>query len=165
MSIPAVGEFKRGLLDLGLNFKLNYTGEVLGNPLGGVRQRAIYESLLELAIDGDLQTIAGLNGASFHINSYHVNGPGLSTCCILNFLTVSNIEALPSSRLFEAWFEQKLFGDMASLRVGQLAANLEFAVGEFTLMYLNASFGWPNIFAANMPNGGPNYPVATPGIA
>ncbi|MGQ0444154.1 MAG: carbohydrate porin [Beijerinckiaceae bacterium] len=28
----------------------------------------------------------------------------------------------------------------------------------------NASFGWPNIFAANMPSGGPNYPMATPGI-
>jgi porin len=164
LSIPALGEYKRGLLDLGLNFKLNYTGEVLGNPLGGVRQRAIYENLVELAIDGDLQTIAGLNGASFHINSYHVNGSGLSTCCIFNFLTVSNIEALPSARLFEAWFEQKLFGDMASLRIGQLAANTEFAVSEYSQVYFNASFGWPNIFAADMPSGGPNYPLATPGV-
>ena len=52
LSIPALGEFKRGLLDLGLNFQLKYTGEVLGNPLGGVRQGAIYEHLLDLAIDG-----------------------------------------------------------------------------------------------------------------
>jgi porin len=163
-SIPALGEFKKGLLDLGLNFQLNYTGEVLGNPLGGVRQRAIYENLLELAIDGDLQTIAGLNGASFHINSYQVNGSGLSRCCVFNFLTVSNIEALPSTWLFEAWFEQKLFGDMASLRIGQLAANTEFAVSEYSQAYLNASFGWPNIFAANMPSTGPNYPLATPGV-
>jgi porin len=164
LSLPALGEFKRGLLDLGLNFQLNYTGEVLGNPSGGVRQRAIYENLFELAIDGDLQTIAGLNGASFHINSYLVSGEGLSHCCISNSLTVSNIEALPSTRLFEAWFEQKLFGDMASLRVGQLAANTEFTVSEYSQVYLNASFGWPNIFAADMPSGGPNYPLATPGV-
>ena len=39
-SIPALGEFKKGLRDLGYNFQLNYTGEVLGNPTGGVRQRA-----------------------------------------------------------------------------------------------------------------------------
>jgi porin len=164
LSIPALGEFKRGLLDLGLNFQINYTGEVFGNPSGGVRQRAIYENLLELAVDGDLNAIAGLNGASFHINSYTVNGAGLSKCCIFNVLTISNIEALPSARLFEAWFEQKLFGDMASLRVGQLAANTEFAISEYSQVYLNATFGWPNIFAANMPSTGPNYPLATPGV-
>jgi porin len=39
-SIPAFGEFKKGLLDLGLNFQLNYTAEVLGNPAGGVKRRA-----------------------------------------------------------------------------------------------------------------------------
>jgi porin len=164
LSIPALGEFKKELLDLGLNFQLNYTGEVLGNPLGGVRQRAIYENLLELATDGDLQTIAGLGGASFHINSYIVNGAGLSTCCIFNVLTVSNIEALPSARLFEAWLEQKLFGNTVSLRVGQLAADREFAISEYSQAYLNATFGWPNIFAADMPSTGPNYPLATPGV-
>jgi porin len=163
-SIPALGEFKKGLLDLGLNFQMNYTGEILGNPTGGVKQSAIYENLLELAIDGDLNAIAGLSGASFHINSYQVNGVGLSTCCLFNFLTVSNIEARPSTWLFEAWFEQKLFGDMASIRIGQLAANTEFTISEYSAVFLNASFGWPNIFAANMPSGGPNYPLATPGV-
>ena len=64
-SIPALAEFKKALLDLGLNFQLNYTGEVFGNARGGVKQRAIYDNLLELAIDADLNKIAGLNGASF----------------------------------------------------------------------------------------------------
>lgn len=162
--IPALGEFKKALLDLGYNFEVNYTGELLGNPVGGVKQRAIYEDLLELALDGDLNKIAGLNGASFHINTYIVHGPGLSTCCVSNFLTISNIEALPSTYLFEAWIEQKLFGNVASIRIGQLAANTEFTVSNFSALYLNATFGWPNILAANLPSTGPNYPLATPGV-
>ena len=163
-SLAPLGEFKKRLLDLGYNFQLNYTGEVLGNPTGGVKQRAIYEQLIELALDGDLDKIAGLSGASFHINSYLVSGTGLSTCCILNVLTISSIEARPSTWLFEAWFEQKLFGDMASIRIGQLAANTEFTVSDFSALYLNATFGWPNILAANLPSTGPNYPLATPGV-
>ena len=163
-SIPALGEFKKALLDLGYNVQLNYIGEVLGNTKGGVRRRTIYDDLIELAIDGDLSKIAGLNGASFHINAFQIDSSGLSTCCIFNFMTVSNIEARPSTRLFEAWFEQKLFGEMASIRIGQLAANTEFTTSDFSALYLNATFGWPNILAADLPSGGPNYPLATPGV-
>ena len=163
-SIAALGEFKKGLLDLGYNFQLNYTGEVLGNSTGGVKQRAIYEDLLELVLEGDLAKIAGLSGASFHINAYEINGLGLSTCCIFNFLTVSSIEARATTRLYEAWFEQKLFGDMASIRIGQLGADTEFFISDFGAWFVNATFGWPNIWAADLPSTGPNYPLATPGV-
>ena len=162
--IPALKNFKRGLLDRGFNFQLNYTGEVFGNPTGGVRQRGVYEDLFEAALDGDLDKIAGLKGASFHINAYHIDGQGLSACCIFNALTISAIEARPSTRLYEAWFEEKLFSDNASIRVGQLGADTEFFISEFGALYLNATFGWPNILAADLPSTGPNYPLATPAI-
>jgi carbohydrate-selective porin OprB len=83
-TVPALRHIKKELLDLASNFQVNCTGEVLGNPRGGIKRRAIYEHLLELALDGDLDKIAGLSGASFHINSYQVSGRGLSTCCIFN---------------------------------------------------------------------------------
>jgi len=163
-SLAALGDFKKALLDRGFNFQLNYTGEIFGNPRGGVKQRAVYDNLLELAVDGDLDKVAGLKGASFHINSYQVNGVGLSTCCIFNVLTVSGIEARPSTWLFEAWLEQKLWGEMASIRIGQLAASTEFTISDFSALYLNATFGWANILAADLPSAGPNYPLATPGV-
>jgi porin len=40
-------------------------------------------------------------------------------------LDVSGIEALPSTRLYEAWFERK-WGTHLALRAGQLAADTEF---------------------------------------
>ena len=49
--------------------------------------------------------------------------PGLH---IGNLLQVSSIEALPTTRLYELWLEQKLFNEKFSIRVGQMAADTEF---------------------------------------
>ena len=82
-SIPVFADVKKGLLNLGYNFQLNYTGDVLGNPTGGVKQGATYEGLLEMALDGDLDKIAGLNGATFHINAFE--NPWQRPCDLQHF--------------------------------------------------------------------------------
>lgn len=161
---PRLLEFKQGLLDLGYNFQVNYTGEVLGNPVGGGQQSVIYEGLLELGLDGDLGRIMGWKGGSFHINAFQIHGHGLSTYNIFNFSTISGIEARPTTRLFEAWFEQELFGGLASIRIGQLAADSEFLNSDFDALYWNGTFGWPNFSANNLPGTGPGYPFAMPGV-
>jgi porin len=54
---------------------------------------------------------------------------------------------------------------VASIRIGQLAADNQFFLSEFGYnLYINSTFGWPTIFRANLPSGGPAYPLATPGI-
>ncbi len=161
---PRLLDFKQGLIDLGYNFQVNYTGEVAGNPVGGGQQSAIYEGLLELGIDGDLDRIMGWKGASFHVNAFQIHGHGLTTYNIFNFSTISGIEARPTTRLFEAWFEQELLGGLASIRIGQLAADSEFLNSDFDALYWNGTFGWPNFASNNLPGTGPGYPFATPGI-
>ena len=64
-SIPVLAQFKKALLDRGYNLQLNYTGEALGNPIGGVKQGGINEGLLEMSVDGDVDKIAGLKGATY----------------------------------------------------------------------------------------------------
>jgi hypothetical protein len=46
---------------------VTYIGELLGNPVGGVKQSAIYED----------QKLAGLNGLAFHANMFQIDGGGL----------------------------------------------------------------------------------------
>lgn len=163
-NVPALFEFKKGLLELGYNFQVNYTGEGAINPLGGGQQSAIYEGLLELGIDGDLHRIMGWKGGSFHINAFQIHGHGLTNFNIFDFSTISGIEARPTTRLFEAWFEQDLFGGFASIRMGQLAADTEFLNSDFDALYWNGTFGWPNFSSNNLPGTGPGYPFATPGV-
>ncbi len=163
-SVPALAEFKKALYDLGYNLQFSYFADPWVNPIGGVKQGAAYEGLLYMVLDADLAKIAGLDGLSFRVNAYQIHGRQLSASNIFNLARVDSIEARPATRLFELWVEQK-FGDLASIRIGQLAADNQFAISEFgNTLYISSTFGWPTIFSTNLPSGGPAYPLATPGV-
>jgi porin len=49
-----------------------------------------------------------------------------------------------------------------SLRFGQLAADVEFFFSSLSFMFLHSD--WATITSANLPSGGPAYPLSTPGI-
>ena len=66
---------------------------------------------------------------------------------------MSGIEALPTTRLYEIWFEKK-WGDKIALRAGQLAADTEFMTAKYTDVFTNASLGWPAGLSLNLPSGG-----------
>jgi porin len=146
----------------GVKFAATYIGETLGNVSGGVRQGTIYEGRLNLAVDADLQKLVGLRELTFHANMFQIHGDGLSRSNLDNFLVASGIEALPSTRLYEIWFEQK-WGDKLALRSGQLAADTEFINAKYTDVFTNASLGWPAIMSVNLPSGGPSPPLAALG--
>src|SRR3954447_6022242 len=146
----------------GIKFAATYIGEALGNPSGGLKQSAIYEGRLNLAVDVDLQKLANLKQLTFHANIFQIHGGGLSRGALLNFMDVSGIEALPSTRLYEIWFEQK-WGTKLALRAGQLAADTEFMTAKYTDVFTNASLGWPAIAAFDLPSGGRPPPLATMG--
>jgi porin len=118
--IPALGDLKKGLLERGINFQLSYIQDTFGNPVGGVRQGATYGSVLYMAVDADLAKFAGLPGTTFRINAYQIQGRNLSALNIFNISTISGFAARPTTRLFELWIEQKLFADMASIRIGSI---------------------------------------------
>ncbi len=147
----------------GVKFAATYIGEVLGNPSGGLQQGAIYEGRLNLAVDADLQKLFGLQQLSFHANMFQIHGGGLSRDNLQNFMVVSGVEALPSTRLYEIWFEQKWGKDQVSLKAGQLAADSEFFTTQYNNVFTNASMGWPAITSLNLPSGGPSPPLAALG--
>jgi porin len=164
--MPALRDFKKALLDRGVNFQLSYIQDTFGNPTGGVKQGANYGSVLYMAVDADLEKLAGLDGTSFRVNAYRIQGRSLSDHNILNYSTISGFAARPTTRLFELWIEQKLFNDLATVRIGQLTADNQFFISEFSnSLFVNVTFGWPNLFIQDLPGGGgPNYPLATPGV-
>jgi porin len=91
----------------GVKFAATYIGETLGNTSGGLKRGSVYEGRLNLAVDVDFEKLAGLRDWTFHANLFQIHGGGLSRGALLNFLDVSGIEALPATRLYEAWFERK----------------------------------------------------------
>jgi porin len=158
------GGLRAFLKSRGITYSLTYIGESFGNVTGGSRRGGIYEGRLDVQFDADLDTLMGWQGATIHSNLYQIHGTGISRYFVNNFITVSAIEALPSSRLYELWFEQKLFDGQLGIRFGQLAADTEFAVSQTGTLFINSTFGWPNIMAVIIPSGGPIYPLAVPAV-
>ena len=161
------GGARTKLSDKGVAFGVNLIDEVLGNPTGGIDQAVINGGRVELTLDLDFEKMAGLQGSSFHSNAYYIYGSDLSAGHIGNIFTVSNIEAYDTLRLFDLWYQQEFkvgSSGKISIRAGQIAADDEFFISDYAATFINGTFGWPALTAANLPSGGPGYPLATPGI-
>jgi len=158
-----LGLLPQPLQEYGVKFAATYIGETLGNVSGGLKRGAIYEGRLNLAVDVDLQKLAGIQQLTFHANAFQIHGQGLSRNNLQNFFVVSGIEALPTTRLYEAYFEKQWGDKVVSLKLGQLAADSEFFNTKYTDVLTNASMGWPAITSIDLPSGGPSPPLAAMG--
>jgi porin len=154
--------WRAALREAGIRWHAIYTGDLFSNASGGVTRGTTYNGRLELGVEADLEKLLGWSGATFTATMFNIHGRGMTTRHLGNLLAVSNAEATPATRLFELWIEQKL-GSFGSLRIGQLAADSEFITSDYAGLFINGTFGWPGITAANLPSGGPAYPLATPG--
>lgn len=158
------GGIRAFLKTKGIDYNFTYVGETLGNPSGGYRRGAIYEGRLDGELNVDLDTLAGLKSTALHANFYQIHGRGLSTYNLLDLFTTSGIEAYPDTKLYEAWLERKFFDDKLALRFGQLAIDAEYLVSQTASVFVNSSYGFPAIYANNLPSGGGSYPFAAPGV-
>ncbi|MEE3624543.1 carbohydrate porin [Nitrospirillum sp. BR 11752] len=157
------GGARTRLQDDGLALTLVYVGEAFDLAQGGVKRDTVGEGRLEATVELDAQAAFDWHGLLFHATAYGIHGHGLSRCCLQNIATVSNIEALPGPRLFTLWAQQSLWDGRVSIRLGQLAADDEFVTSRGAALFVNGTFGWQAITGADLPGGGPAYPLATPG--
>jgi porin len=139
------------------------TADALGVASGGIRRGAAAIGQAKLGLDADFGKLAGLEGWSATLSGVGVFGRPPTPSLVGSLAPISNIEAEPTVRLYEAWL-QRSFGGWGSLRFGQLAADSEFAVANAAGNLINGTFGWPVALAESLPAGGPAYPLASPGV-
>ena len=153
----------RSALDhAGIELGLQDQSEAWHNFTGGLRTGNAYDGLTTASMTFDLERLAGWNGAKIFANGFAIYGHGPSVALVGNLQFLSNIEATPSFKVYDLWFEQELFNRMLSIRLGQEGANDEMMVTEQGALFINSSFGFPGLLAADLPSGGPNYPLAAP---
>jgi porin len=144
-----------------VKFALQEQSEVWANLRGGGRRGASYNGLTTASLEVDLDRALGWRKARLFASGFDIHGHGPTRSLLGNNQIVSNIEAAPSLKLYNLWLEQDLFG-VLHLRAGQEGANDEMMTSGFAALFLNSSFGFPGLPAADLPSGGPNYPLATP---
>jgi porin len=164
---PALADprgIRKDLATRGITVGANYIGEVFGVAAGGLNRDTHYDGRLELWLDADLDALAGWKGLTFHANAYQIHGSSITAESLGSLMPVSFIEATPATRIFELYLEQSLADGKVTVRAGQIAADSEFIISDGAAAFLNGTWGWPSETASDLPNGGPAYPLASPGI-
>ncbi len=164
-SLPQNGDpagARKRLAERGFTYYLIYTNDVLSNLSGGTRRGTIDQGKLEAQFTLDLEKFAGWKDLTLYANLFQTHNTGrMRRDYIGGMNTIAAIEANPSIRLSELWFERKFWDGAASFRIGQLVADNEFFFSDLSNMFLQTD--WPTITAVNLPGGAPAYPLSTPG--
>jgi porin len=147
--------------EAGVKFSLQEQSEAWANLAGGGKTGTSYNGLTTAILDVDLEKLVDLKKGRLYISAFDIHGHGPTRSLVGNNQIVSNIEATPSLKLYDLWVEERFFGKLY-VRAGQEGANDEMMTTAYGALFLNSSFGFPGLPAADLPSGGPNYPLATP---
>ena len=153
------------LSQYGMSFALQETSEVLGNVTGGSRQGFEYDGLTQMALALDTQRAFGWYGGTFLASALQIHGRNLSTDNLQTLQTASGIEADRATRLWELWYDQKFLEEnRLDVKIGQQSLDQEFIVSQNAGFLINTMFGWPLVPSADLPGGGPAYPLSALGV-
>ena len=101
-------------------YGLAYTGEALRNASGGIRRGSGYQGKHEAFAATDFAWLAGRQGLSFSGNAFQIHrASGMRAEHLNSLITISNIEAVTSTRLSELWLEQTLLDHRFGFRFGR----------------------------------------------
>jgi porin len=150
---------------------LQRSGFLLGN-MGGLRPYLSEHGMSlgvqetsEILLQMDTARAFGHYGGTFNISGLQIHGQNLSASNLYSLQTASGIEADPTTRLWELWYDQKFLDeDRLDVKIGQQSMDQEFMVSQNALLFVNTMFGWPMVPSADLPGGGPAYPLSALGL-
>jgi porin len=149
----------------GVSLALQETSEVLGNVSGGIKHGFAYDGLTQLTLQWDTQRALDWHGGTFNVSALQIHGNNLSASNLGTLQTASGIEADRATRLWELWYQQKfLEEDRLDVKIGQQSLDQEFMVSQNAGYFVNTMFGWAMLPSADLPGGGPAYPLSALGV-
>src|SRR5579864_7243957 len=156
-----LGGLRPALAEYGINLDISETSEVFGNPTGGIRHGVEYEGLTKAALTLDTSKAFGWQGGTLYASAQQIHGRSPAADNLNALQTLSNIAASRTTRLWELWCDQKLPGTAFDVRIGQIAADQEFIVDDYSGVFINAMMGWPAFPSIDLYAGGPAYPLSS----
>jgi porin len=159
-----MGGLRTLLSGYGMTLSVLETSEVLGNLTGGVREGFEYDGLTQLILQLDTQRAFGWYGGTFNISALQIHGRNLSADNLHTLQTASGIEADRAIRLWELWYQQKFADGQVDVKAGQQSLDQEFIGSQNAGYFVNTMFGWPMVPSADLPGGGPAYPLSALGV-
>jgi porin len=159
-----MGGLRPWLGKYGVTFQLTETSEYLANLRGGLSRGGTYDGLTTGTVQIDTQKAFGLPGGLFNASALQIHGQNLSANRLGTLNTASGIEAAPTTRLWELWYQQSFLDKRVDVKIGQQSIDQEFITSQYSATFINTMFGWPALPSYDMPSGGPAYPLSALGV-
>ncbi len=149
------------LKKLGIEPKLIWVSDLLGNPIGGVHHGFREFDNLFFGLDVDLEKFMGAPKTKFFTSMSQRSGTSLTRLDIKNTFNVSQVCCGPTYRLVDLYLEQPFFDNRFNIRFGRLATGDEFLSSPLYWLFVqNGIDGNPVGIFKNAP-GMSAYPRAT----
>ncbi|RMC95078.1 carbohydrate porin [Aquitalea palustris] len=159
-----MGGLRSSLGQHGITLGLSETSEYLSNVSGGLKHGGEYHGVTTLTLGLDTQRAGLWEGGTANVSVLDIHGDSFSADHVGSLQTASGTEAEATTRLWEAWFQQKLFDGKADVKIGQQSIDQEFMVSQYAGTFMGTMFGWPAIPSYDMTAGGPAYPLSGLGV-
>jgi porin len=145
------GGLRTNLASRGVDFEFIWFGAVPSNVHGGLDTGTEWEGALLMMMSLNSEKLVGYSGGTLSVSSLYIhNTREFSRFHIGDFNKVSLLDFPDGLRLWELYYEQRLFGDRFSIKAGQLAVDRDFILPEFYnslagLTFLNQTFFYPTL--------------------
>ncbi|NNC77057.1 MAG: carbohydrate porin [Woeseiaceae bacterium] len=137
-----------------------YTGDLLSNTDGGLKEGSAYLSDAGLTVDADLSGLFGDVDANLYATFLWNNSSTISNRYVGDAQGVSNIDAEQAVRIYEFWYQQQLNDDV-TMRFGLYDLNSEFDAIESASLFLNSSHGIGAEYSQSGQGGPSIFPVTS----
>ena len=159
-----MGGLRPALAKYGVTLSILENVETFGNLSGGVNQGFEANGLTTVTLQMDTEKAFGLKGGTLNVSGLQIWGGDLTVNNLMVLQTLTDIEAPVGVRLWELWYQQK-FGDKFDIKIGEQSLDEEFVISPTAnTFFLNGVSGWPALPVADLPGGGPAYPLAGLGV-
>lgn len=141
-----------------VSLQATYTGELGANTTGGIKHGEKYLDNLDLTATIDAEQVFNIPGGTLFIYGLYNNNHTLSDTLVGDLQAVSNIDSSRTTRLYEAWYEQKIGSGESSLKFGLFDLNSEFDAIDTAGLFLSSSHGIGPDFSQTGQNGPSIFP-------
>ena len=134
------------------------------NAFRGIRSGSVYMDNADVTATINFDRIFNLEDKlSLFVYGLGNHG-GQATALMGDYQVASNIEAVRTWRLFEAWVQHNFIKDRISILVGLYDLNSEFDILKPGTLFINSSFGIGAEYAQSGRNGPSIFPVSSFGV-
>lgn len=134
-----------------------YVGDVLSNVRGGAATGTCYLGMASFSAALEAPEGGPLAGGRLFVKTVNTHGALPSEVLTGDYQGLSNIAAGDHSYVQEAWVAQSF--ETVRITIGLQDMNTNFAVNEYSGMYLNSSFGIHSTIATNVTS--PIFPLTS----